>query len=102
MENIDGDDPSLWSLEFENIFIQILVEFVNSGRIVNGVVYVNLWSLIVSRLSEMTGWTYTAAQCRTKFSRLKMNYHEFSDLLNHQTGFGWDPVANTVHGTETQ
>jgi hypothetical protein len=69
---------------------------------VNGAIHVNLWSLIASRLFDMTGRTYSADQCRTKFSRLKMNYREFSDLLNHQIGFGWDPIANTVHGTETQ
>ena len=48
MENIDDDDPSLWSLEFENMFVQILVDLVSNGRIVNGVVHVNLGSLIVS------------------------------------------------------
>ncbi|XP_059431357.1 uncharacterized protein LOC132164808 [Corylus avellana] len=31
-----------------------------------------------------------------------MNHRDFSDLLQHRTGFGWDPVSNTVQGTETQ
>ena len=102
MEIINDDDPSLWSLEFENMFVQILIELINSGKIVNGVVHMNLWSPITSRLSDMTSRTYTTAQCRTKFLRLKMNHREFSNLLNHQIEFGWDLVANTIHETETQ
>jgi hypothetical protein len=61
MENINGNDPSLWSLNFENVFVQILVELVNSGKIVNGPVHVNLWSPTTSWLFDVTGWTYNAA-----------------------------------------
>lgn len=55
----EGDDASIWSPEFEHIFVQILVELVNNGRIVNGLVNVNMWSPIASKLSEMTSRTYT-------------------------------------------
>lgn len=102
MENINGDDPSLWSIDFENVFVQILVELVNSGRIVNGLVHVNLWSPITSRHFNMIGWTYIATQSRIKFSHLKMNHYEFFDLINHRTGFSWDPDTNSIHGTDTQ
>ena len=96
MEPAEGEDPSLWSPEFEQMFAQMLVELVNTRRIVNGVVHLNLWSPIASQLSSMTGQTYTASQCWTKFSRLRMNHREFSDLLHHRIGFGWDLVSNTV------
>jgi hypothetical protein len=42
MEPIESDDTSFWSLEFEHIFVQILVELVNNGRILNGSVNVNM------------------------------------------------------------
>jgi hypothetical protein len=102
MEAAEGDDQTVWSPECEKMFLQILLELVNTGRLVNGVVHVSMWSPIASQLSNMTGRTYTASQCRTKFTRLRINHREFSDLLHHRTGFGWDPVSNTVQGTETQ
>ena len=102
MEAAEGDDPSIWSPGFEKIFMQILLELVNTGQVVNRVVHVNMWS-IAFQLSAMTDWTYTASQCRTKFSRLRINQREFTDLLHHRTGFGWDPVTtNTVQGTKMQ
>jgi hypothetical protein len=96
MELVEGDDTSIWSLEFEHIFVQLLVDLVNNERIVNGSVNINMWSSIASKLFEVTGWTYTATQCWTKFSHLRMNHREFFDLLHHRTGFGWDPVSNIV------
>ena len=60
MEPVDGEDPSLWSPKFEQMFVQMLVELVNTGRLVNGVVHLNLWSPIASQLSSLTDWTYTA------------------------------------------
>ena len=102
MEPVEGDDASIWSPEFEHTFVQLLVDLVNNGRIVNGSVNINMWSSIADKMSELTGRTYTATQCWTKFLRLRMNHREFSDLLHHKTGFGWDPMSKTVQGTETQ
>jgi hypothetical protein len=42
MEPVEGDDTSIWSPEFEHIFVQILVELINNGRIINGSVNVNM------------------------------------------------------------
>jgi hypothetical protein len=36
MEPAEGEDPSPWSPEFEQMFVQMLVELVNTGRIVDG------------------------------------------------------------------
>ncbi|GLT57361.1 hypothetical protein SLA2020_303390 [Shorea laevis] len=102
MESTEGDDTAIWPPECENKFVQLLVELVNTGRIVNGSVHMNLWSPIASQLSDQTGRTYTAKQCRTKYTRLRINHREFSNLLHHRTGLGWDPISNTVHGTESQ
>ena len=38
-------------------------------------------------------------QLKSKFNRLRIAHHEFSDLIEH-TGFEWDPIANTVTASE--
>jgi hypothetical protein len=42
MELVEVDDTSIWSPKFEHIFVQILFELVNNGRIVNGSVNINM------------------------------------------------------------
>ena len=88
MEPIEGDDTSIWSLEFEHIFVQILVDLINNERIVNGSVNMNMnmCSSNAFKLFEVTGWTYIASQCWTKFLHLRMNHFEFFNLLH--TGLG--------------
>jgi hypothetical protein len=68
MEPDEGEDPLIWSLEFKNILLQILLELVNIGWVVNGLVHVNMWSPIALKFSAMTSWTYIASRCHTKFS----------------------------------
>jgi hypothetical protein len=63
MEPVKGDDASIWSPEFQHTFVQLLLDLVNNGRIVNESVNINMWSSIASKLSEVTGRTYIATQC---------------------------------------
>ncbi|GLT55055.1 hypothetical protein SLA2020_282080 [Shorea laevis] len=102
MEPTNAKDTTIWPPKCENKFVQMLVDMVNIGKIVNGSVPMNLWSPIASQLSNQIGRTYTAKQCKTKFFRLQMNHREFSDLLHHNSGLGWDPISNIVQGTKSQ
>jgi hypothetical protein len=91
-----------WPLDIETRFVNLLVDIVTDGRIVNGHVHPDLWVSIASEFSTMIGTIYTAKQCSDKYKRLRINHREFLELLRDETGLGWDPVANTVHATETQ
>jgi transcriptional regulator with AAA-type ATPase domain len=91
-----------WPLDIETRFVNLLVDMVTDGRIVNDHVHPDLWVSIVSEFSTMIGTIYTAKQCSDKYKRLRINHHEFSELLRDETGLGWDPISNTIHATETQ
>jgi hypothetical protein len=91
-----------WPLDIETQFVNLLVDMVTDGRIVNGHVHPDLWVSIASEFSTMIGTIYTAKQCSDKYKRLQINHREFSELLRDETGLGWGPIANTVHVTETQ
>jgi hypothetical protein len=65
-------------------------------------VHPNLWVSIASEFSTMISTIYTAKQCSEKYKHLRINHREFSELLRDETRLGWDPIANTVHATETQ
>ncbi|XP_059429137.1 uncharacterized protein LOC132162944 [Corylus avellana] len=93
MANLDAS----WPLNIETKFVEMLVELMNQGRLVDGHMHPNQWFPIASQLSDMFGVTYTARKCSEKYKRLGMNHHEFSDLLTRETGFRWDPISNTVN-----
>ena len=42
-----------------------------------------------------TNKRYIVPQLKSKFNRSSKKHREFSYLIEH-TGFGWDPIANTV------
>ena len=46
-----------------------------------------------------TNKIYIVPQLKSKFNRLRKKYHEILDLIEH-TGFGWDPIANTVTASD--
>ncbi|KAK2639323.1 hypothetical protein Ddye_027118 [Dipteronia dyeriana] len=50
-------------------------------------------------LFQQTKKRFTIFQLKSKFNRLRKKYREFSDLIAH-TGFGWDPISNTVTAPE--
>ncbi|KAG8380480.1 hypothetical protein BUALT_Bualt06G0019700 [Buddleja alternifolia] len=45
---------------------------------------------------------YTVKQLQGKFTRLKVKWKKYYNLLNSQTGMGWDDANNMVTGTEEQ
>ncbi|KAG8384226.1 hypothetical protein BUALT_Bualt04G0095900 [Buddleja alternifolia] len=45
---------------------------------------------------------YTVKQLQGKFTRLKVKWKKYYNLLNSQTGMGWDDATNMVTGTKEQ
>ncbi|KAL6276458.1 hypothetical protein ACE6H2_020059 [Prunus campanulata] len=58
-----------------------------------------VWAEISDELYAQCGLKCTIPQLKSKFNRLRKVHRDFSDLLEH-TGFGWDPIANTVTASE--
>ena len=55
--------------------------------------------MIESEMFAQTNKRYIVPQLKSKFNRLRKKHREFSDLIEH-TGFGWDPIANTVTASD--
>ncbi|KAK2637714.1 hypothetical protein Ddye_025509 [Dipteronia dyeriana] len=54
-----------------------------------------VWGVIDDKVLADTGKRYTIPKLKAKFNRFRKKHREFSDLLDH-TGFGWNPISNTV------
>lgn len=97
-----GGKTTDWTDEEEDIFVELLLESVHNGSIVKGSVNSALWVELTNRLNARTNRAWTTDQVSQKYGRLRKDHKDFSGLLHHETGFGWDPVLNTVCGTPTQ
>jgi hypothetical protein len=102
-------NESQWWEERETIgvmrrtfFFQLIVECVHNSSIVRGSVNKELWPKLTRVMNERTNRVWTAGQISSKYGRLRTDHKEFSELLNDESGFGWDPTTNTISGTVTQ
>jgi hypothetical protein len=99
---MSSEKSKKWPPEDEDIFIQLLVESVHNGSIIRGTVNKALWVQLANALNSMASKVWTPSQLSSKYGRLRKDHNDFSGLLHHETGFGWDPILNTVCGTPTQ
>ena len=54
---------------------------------------------MLATLNELGKRSFTMAQFKGKFNRMRLLHREFSTLII-QIGFGWDAETNTVHALE--
>ncbi|KAK1591110.1 hypothetical protein Q3G72_002479 [Acer saccharum] len=90
----DSDDK-MWTANNEAVFIRIMHEHVKKGDLQTSTFTKKVWGVIDDEVLAETGKRYTMPKLKAKFNRFRRKHREFSDLLNH-TGFGWDPISNTV------
>ncbi|CAL2228986.1 unnamed protein product [Prunus armeniaca] len=88
-----------WPPRHETIFIHILHEYVKKGDLQTSTFKMKVWAEISDELYAQCGLKCTIPQLKSKFNRLRKVHCDFSDLIEH-TGFGWDPIANTVTTSE--
>ncbi|XP_004308208.1 PREDICTED: uncharacterized protein LOC101308913 [Fragaria vesca subsp. vesca] len=96
---VEVDDKAEWSAKNEGKFIRILHEHVKKGDMQTSTFKKKIWNEISDELFAETTKRYLVPQLKSKFNRLRKKHREFSDLIEH-TGFGWDPIANTVTASE--
>ena len=96
---VEVDDKAEWSTKNEGKFIRILHEHVKKGDMQTSTFKKKIWLEISDELFAETTKRYGVPQLKSKFNRLRKKHREFSDLIDH-TGFGWDPIANTITASE--
>ncbi|ESR49424.1 hypothetical protein CICLE_v10033416mg, partial [Citrus x clementina] len=92
-------DKADWSSRTENAFIRIVHDHVKKGDLQTSTFTKKIWTTISDELFEQSQKRFNAGQFKSKFNRLHKKHREFSDLVAH-TGFGCDPISNTVTASE--
>ena len=93
------DEDSLWTPQLEKLFIDIMLKKINKGNMADGQFSSDALKKMLATLNELGKRSFTMAQFKGKFNRMRLLHREFSTLIN-QTGFGWDAETNTVHALE--
>jgi hypothetical protein len=91
-----------WSPEEDDLLLELLLECVQNGTIVRGTVNQKIWVELTNKMNARVTRAFIPGQLSSKYTRFQKDHKDFSSLLNHETGFGWDPILNTVSGTPTQ
>ena len=93
------DEDSLWTPQLEKLFIDIMLKKINKGNMADGQFSSDALKKMLATLNELGKRSFTMAQFKGKFNRMRLLHREFSTLIN-ETGFGWDAETNTVHALE--
>ncbi|KAI8538628.1 hypothetical protein RHMOL_Rhmol09G0119100 [Rhododendron molle] len=93
-----------WTYATTQIFIEVMLEEAKKEESTNSkktrTFNPHQWVAICSEFGRRTNaMGYSVQKLREKFSRLKHELSVFKDLKDH-SGFGWDPVKQTVTAPE--
>ncbi|KAL0015820.1 hypothetical protein SO802_002889 [Lithocarpus litseifolius] len=101
MENAttDAENGKLWPSAVEKHFINVLLEEEAKGNMPRGQFKTGAWTAIMNEFNKRTNKNYNKTQLTQKYQRMKGRHRTFSQLIG-RTGMGWDPIANTVTGSD--
>uniref|UniRef100_A0A5B6YH33 Myb/SANT-like domain-containing protein n=1 Tax=Davidia involucrata TaxID=16924 RepID=A0A5B6YH33_DAVIN len=88
--------PARWTVEQENIFIDIMEEQVISNNRLTTTFSRGSWKNIRVKFYMRTKVKYSMKQFQNKFNQLRLRYRTFTKLKKLPTGFGWDPILETA------
>jgi hypothetical protein len=91
-----------WTPEQEDLLHELLLECVHNDIIIRGTVNQNTWVELTNKMNARTNRVFNPGQLSSKYTRFRKDHKDFSGLLSHETGIGWDPILNTFSGTPTQ
>ncbi|KAK9987965.1 hypothetical protein SO802_028204 [Lithocarpus litseifolius] len=85
--------------QWRSISLIYLLKEEAKGNMPQGQFKTGLWTTIAKEFYLRTNKNYNKAQLMQKYQRLKGRHHTFSQLIG-RIGMGWDPIANTMMGSE--
>jgi hypothetical protein len=91
-----------WTPEEDDLLLKLLLDCVHNSTIVRGTVNQKTWVELTNKMNARSDRVITPSQLSSKYNRFRKDHKDFSGLLNHEIGFGWNPILNTVSGTPTQ
>ncbi|RAL52478.1 hypothetical protein DM860_007335 [Cuscuta australis] len=94
-ENGKRKDYKTWSTEESNKLLQLMVDGAKRGlRDVNGVITKQtVEKKLLPKLKEQLGYEISFSQYQSRVKWFKKQYSNYSKLLRHNSGFGWDATT---------
>lgn len=85
-----------WKIENTRILIDICVSIVRK----KGSAAKFNWVHIAKMFNEATGLDYAPRIVKNKLDSLRREWNTWNKLVNKETGLGWDPLNNSVRGSD--
>ncbi|XP_021715665.1 L10-interacting MYB domain-containing protein-like [Chenopodium quinoa] len=85
-----------WSDETTKIFCEVCAEEVHAGNRPHTHFSKIGWNNVVIKFQQRSGKKYDQKQLKNKWEKLKMEYATWKNLVEKETGLGWDHEKNTI------
>ncbi|KAK0591199.1 hypothetical protein LWI29_036885 [Acer saccharum] len=89
-----------WNDQDSEVFIRICVDETFVGNRPNGHFNKVWWKSITNKFAAITGRNYTYKQFKNKWDSLKKDWQIWINLIGKETGFGWDPIRQTMDASD--
>ncbi|KAK4412722.1 hypothetical protein Salat_2919400 [Sesamum alatum] len=91
-------DKIVWTSYLEHIFIEYMHEEFISNRLQSSTFSPSVWTRICERMNAAIypSHVFTTDQLKGKLNRLRRAWRCMNDILNRDTGWGWDSERNTI------
>ncbi|ONH95470.1 hypothetical protein PRUPE_7G073100 [Prunus persica] len=95
-------DYSAWSVEESKMLLQLMVDVASRGwRDANGVLSkATVETKILPILNEKLGCQKTYCHYQSRLKYFKREYQKYSQLMRHNSGFGWDSTTKKFTAPE--
>ncbi|XP_019183640.1 PREDICTED: uncharacterized protein At2g29880-like [Ipomoea nil] len=86
---------ALWAPEESNELLQLMVDAIKNGwrDSSGGLSKLTVEKRILPALNEKLGCQRSYAQYQSRLKWFKHRFNNFSELMRHNSGFGWDPIT---------
>ncbi|XP_021748949.1 L10-interacting MYB domain-containing protein-like isoform X3 [Chenopodium quinoa] len=85
-----------WSDETTKIFCEVCAEEVHAGNRPHTHFSKIGWNNVVIKFQQRSGKKYDQKQLKNKWEKLKTEYATWKNLIEKETGLGWDHEKNTI------
>nr|GLL33612.1 uncharacterized protein At2g29880-like [Ipomoea trifida] len=86
---------ALWATDESNELLQLMVDAIKNGwrDSSGGLSKLTVEKRILLALNEKLGCQRSYAQYQSRLKWFKNRFNNFSKLMRHSSGFGWDPIT---------
>ncbi|CAH9117836.1 unnamed protein product, partial [Cuscuta europaea] len=100
--NAKKKDYKTWTIEESNVLLQLMVESAKLGlRDINGVISKQMVETrLLPKLKQKLGYEISFNHYQSRVRWFKKQYSNYSQLMRHNSGFGWDAATKKFTASE--